>query len=311
VAGHEYPIVDGVPVFILPEKVQTIGIALASYEAAQNGRGSPLYLDTIGIPDDGRVRLARAWANKKNRSHIDPAISHLVGATCGHGYNDAVGRLTAYPIPQIPVNEGSNGSLLDLGSSWGRWSIAAARRGWRVVGLDPSLGAIMAARRAFNEENVSFVCGDARFLPFKEDVFRCVFSYSVLQHFAEADAELALAEIGRVLGRNGCAKIQMAHRGGLRSTFVRTRSNYMSGGQFRVRYWSLSQLRVAFTNKIGPTRVEAEAFGGLGLLSGDWRIVSAKAKLLTVISTGLKRVARIIKPLLWLADSVYVISTKR
>jgi hypothetical protein len=57
--------------------------------------------------------------------------------------------------------------------------------------------------------------------------------------------------------------------------------------------------------------VEAEAFGGLGLLSGDWRIVSAKAKLLTVISTGLKRVARIIKPLLWLADSVYVISTKR
>jgi uncharacterized protein YbaR (Trm112 family) len=34
---HEYPIVDGVPVFILVEKQQTIGIASASYDAAQSG----------------------------------------------------------------------------------------------------------------------------------------------------------------------------------------------------------------------------------------------------------------------------------
>ena len=39
------------------------------------------------------------------------------------------------------------GPLLDIGCSWGRWSLAAARKGYSVVGIDPSLGAVMAARR--------------------------------------------------------------------------------------------------------------------------------------------------------------------
>src|SRR5205085_2700917 len=158
---------------------------------------------------------------------------------CGHGYAHAMGRLAGYPIPRIPVGDGAGGLLLDLGCSWGRWSVSAARKGWKAVGLDPSLGAIMAARRAFqNERDVAFVCGDARFLPFKNDAFRCVFSYSVLQHFSEMDAELALAQIGRVLQQSGYSKIQMAHAGGLRSTYMRRRGDYQSGGVFRVRYWS-------------------------------------------------------------------------
>ena len=49
------------------------------------------------------------------------------------------------------VHAGSR--LLDLGSSWGRWSIAAARKGYSVVGLDPSLGAVLAARRG-HEDNL-------------------------------------------------------------------------------------------------------------------------------------------------------------
>lgn len=49
--GHDYPIVDGVPVFVSPDKEQTIGIARASYDAATNRRGGPLYLDTIGLAD--------------------------------------------------------------------------------------------------------------------------------------------------------------------------------------------------------------------------------------------------------------------
>jgi ubiquinone/menaquinone biosynthesis C-methylase UbiE len=126
---------------------------------------------------------------------------------------------------------------LDVDCNWGRWSISGARKGWHVVGIDPSLGAIMAARRAFqNERNVMFVCGDARFLPFKYNTLHSVFSYSVIQHFSEVDAETALGEIRRALGEDGCSKIQMAHRGGLRSTYIRTRSDYFSGGVFCVRY---------------------------------------------------------------------------
>jgi hypothetical protein len=66
----------------------------------------------------------------------------------------------------------------------------------------------------------------------------------------------------------------MANAHGFRSTYVRTRKNYLNQGNFRVRYWSLPKLKELFTEKIGPTTISAEAFGGLGLLAlvdGEWQ----------------------------------------
>jgi SAM-dependent methyltransferase len=194
--------VDGVPVFLLAEKEQTIGIATSALRAADDASGKPLYIDTLGVSEDERRRIERAWIAEWN---IDPAISYLIGATSGLGYANLIGRLDHYPIPDIPVGSGKGELLLDIGSNWGRWSVSAARKGWKVIGIDPSLGAIMASRRTFSGGglNISFVCGDARFLPFRAGTFRIVFSYSVIQHFSEEDAEKAIAEMGRVLGRGG------------------------------------------------------------------------------------------------------------
>src|SRR5262249_27020837 len=132
----------------------------------------------------------------------------------------------------------------------------------------------------------------------------------VIQHLSEDDVEMTLTEIGRTLTYDGFSKIQMAHRGGLRSTYIRTRSDYAGHGIFRVRYWSLDNLKRVFYKNIGPSNIIAEAFGGLGLLVDDWWIVSEKAKTLILISLILKNIARIFKPLIRIADSVYVISTK-
>jgi SAM-dependent methyltransferase/uncharacterized protein YbaR (Trm112 family) len=307
--GHSYPVVDGVPVFLLAEREQTIGIATASLQAAESATGAPLYVDTIGLTDDQRRAIEREWTAG---ARIDSVISYLIGATSGWGYVDLVGRLQNYPIPDIPVGRGNGELLLDIGSNWGRWSVSAARRGWRVVGIEPSLGAIMAAKRAFSGSglDIAWVCGDARFLPFKPDVFQCAFSYSVIQHFSEADAEMAIAEMGRVLRPGGAAKIQMANRGGLRSTYVRTRPTYLEGGSFRVRYWSLASMRQVFERHIGRTGLHAEAFGGLGLLAEDRTLVSSKAKMLIASSTVLKRLSAAVPALINFADSVYVTSVK-
>ena len=171
----------------------------------------------------------------------------------------------------------------------------------------------MAAQRSFSTAYpaISFVCADARFLPFKDNVFNCVFSYSVVQHFSEEDADVAIAEAARVLKRKGYAKIQLAHAGGLRSMYHRRRADYANAGVFRVRYWSLARMRDSFEKRIGPTKLTAEAFGGLGLLAEDWRFVSLKAKLVIACSTILKTMANWLSPLIRLADSVYVTSTKR
>jgi SAM-dependent methyltransferase len=302
--------VNAVPVFLLPYQEQTIGFANESLKAAESEIGSPLYVNTLGISEDRKRGVERDWILG---SKVDPVVSYLIGVTCGLGYVHLTGNLTTYPIPDIPIGSGDGELLLDVGSGWGRWSVYAARKGWRVIGIDPSLGAILAAKRAFHGMglDLSFVCGDARFLPFKSEVFQCAFSYSVLQHFSESDAEVVIAELGRVLRHGGFAKIQMAHKGGLRSLYVRSRRNYADTGIFRIRYWSLSSMHDVFIKKIGPTKLLAEAFGGLGLLPEDRKYVSVKARLLISISRLLKKLSLFVHPLIRLADSVYVISVKQ
>jgi len=305
--GHKFPVVNAVPVFLLPDQEQTIGSATESLKAAESEIGSPLYVNTLGISENHKRGVERDWILG---SKVDPVVSYLIGATCGLGYVHLTGNLTTYPIPDIPIGSGDGELLLDVGSGWGRWSVSAARKGWRVIGIDPSLGAILAAKRAFHGMglDLSFVCGDARFLPFKSEVFQCAFSYSVLQHFSESDAEVAIAELGRVLRHGGFAKIQMAHKGGLRSYVPRNNAN---SGFARVKYWSLSSMHDVFIKQIGPTKLLAEAFGGLGLLPEDRKYVSAKARLLISISRLLKKLSLFVHPLIRLADSVYVISVKQ
>lgn len=307
--GHRYPVVHGVPVFILPEKDETIGIAADSYRAASSRTGGPLYLDTLGLSEAEKAGIVSRW-DKGDK--VDPAVSYLVGATSGFGYLSLRGTMQNYPVPNIPLPSGQGRLLLDAGCSWGRWTASAARKGWRAIGIDPSLGAIMAAKRAFEAEGLQFwfVCGDARFLPFKAGTFDRVFSYSVIQHFSEPDAERAIEEFGRVLKVGGEAKIQMAQKFGFRSVYHRTRADYMQSGPFRVRYWSTAQLKRIFERKIGKTRIEAEAYGGLGLLAEDFQMVNGKAKLLIAGSIMVRALSRIVKPLAWIADSAYVIARK-
>jgi SAM-dependent methyltransferase len=302
--------VNGVPVFLLPDQQQTIGLATESLKAAESEIGSPLYVNTLGLSEHEKRGVERDWILG---SKVDPVVSYLVGATSGFGYVDLIGNLPTYPIPNIPLGSGDGELLLDVGSGWGRWSVSAARKGWRVIGIDPSLGAILAAKRAFSDMglDLSFVCGDARFLPFKSEIFQCAFSYSVLQHFSESDAEIVIAELGRVLRRGGFAKIQMAHKGGLRSLYLRNRRNYADGGIFQVRYWSLASMQNVFMTKVGPTKLLAEAFGGLGLLPEDRKYLSAKVRLLISISGLLKKFSLFVRPLIRLADSIYVISVKQ
>jgi SAM-dependent methyltransferase/uncharacterized protein YbaR (Trm112 family) len=310
-AGHRYPVVDGVPVFLCADKRQSLNVAYESLRAAESGIGGPFYLDTVGGLSEATRRTIEA--DLEHGAAIDPVVSWRVSATSGHGYASIQGRLKSYPIPDIPLAPTHKYQrLLDIGSNWGRWSLSAARKGWQVVAIDPSLGALMTARRmaAAEGQKIAVVCGDARFLPFKANAFHAVFSYSVLQHFDEAEAEMILAEIARVMKTSGVAKIQMAHRYGLRSTYHQIRSNYSKSDSFRVRYWTWSELQRVFESTIGPSIVSPEAFGGLGLVYSDRASVSPTVRLIINLSETLKRLTTFMPPLKYLADSVFVESRK-
>jgi SAM-dependent methyltransferase/uncharacterized protein YbaR (Trm112 family) len=313
--GHEFPIVDGVPVLLREDVPATIDVARASLARLRPEEGETLdpaglYLDTLGVSAAERTSIARLA--QSGTSAIDPVVQYLVGATCGRAYRDVTGRLADYPIPEIRLPRSSGERLVDIGCNWGRWSIAAARKGYAVIGLDPQLGAVLAARRVSHSLGLdaAFVCADARHLPIAPQSVDVIFSYSVLQHFGEDDLSAALDEIRRVLRDGGTSMVQMANAWGLRNACVIARRGARPARDFEVRYRSPSRLKAMFSGRIGPTSVSADCFLGLGLQVSDRMCVSALARAAITASEVLKRVARRIPRLAQFADSIYLRSTK-
>lgn len=312
--GHRYPVVEGIPVLLLEEAVPTIGLAAASLESAleyASGAGShdPWFTATLGISD---TEIAALLAQAEQReSPIDPVMRFLVGATNGILYRRLIGRIEEYPIPAIRLPEGGGSYLVDVGCSWGRWSIAAARKGYRVVGIDPSLGAVLAAQRITRSLGLEadFVVGDARHLPFRSGSFAVGFSYSVLQHLDRADARAAIREVGRVLAPGGRCLIQMPNRLGLRCIYHQARRRFRSPVGFEVRYWSVEELKRVFDAEIGAPDLSVDCFFGIGLQPDDAHLMSFPQRAVLAASEFLR--ARSERHF-WLrryADSLYIEAT--
>jgi SAM-dependent methyltransferase/uncharacterized protein YbaR (Trm112 family) len=306
---HRYPVVQGVPIMLLDNVPHTLDIAGRSLDAASGDRTSALCLDTLSLSDDekqGIVALAAAGGP------IDPVVAYLVAATNGLMYKHLIGRLDRYPIPPLPLPPGNGRRLLDIGCSWGRWTVAASQAGYEAIGIDPSLGAVLAARRAAAQIGVSsrYLVGDARHLPFPSGTFDAAYSYSVIQHFSRADAGRSVTEIGRVLRPDGFAKVQMPTRFGLRCLYHQARRGFREGRGFEVRYWTGSELERLFTAAIGPTRLEADCFFGIGLQASDAEILTPTLRRVLRASEWMKVRTRRWPALVCVADSVFAQSVK-
>jgi SAM-dependent methyltransferase len=296
---------------LLDDVPQTIPLAEMSLRRAlspedADSRAPELYLESLGISEDekqGVADLARQGAGA-----VDPVVSFLVGATSGHMYQDLIGTLGSYPIPELRMEEGRGRLLLDLGCSWGRWSIAAARKGYDVVGIDPSLGAVMAARRAARAVGIAsrYVVADARFLPFPDAAFDTVFSYSVLQHMSKDDVRLVLRQVARVLRPGGSSLIQMASGFGIRSLYHLTQRKFRSPERFDVRYWRPAEMLREFGGLIGPSTLSADCYFGLGLQSADAALMSRTKRFILRASRFMVRASRRVPPMALLADSIYI-----
>lgn len=89
---------------------------------------------------------------------------------------------------------GSPGAVLEVGCGTGR-NLPAYPRGARLVGLDPCLASLLAARR--KAPGVPLVLASAEALPFRATTFRAVVSSLVF--CSVPDPSRGLAEVDRVL----------------------------------------------------------------------------------------------------------------
>lgn len=288
-SGHRYPIVLGVPVMLVSESPVTHHQCEKSLRLAGQS-------ESLSVPETA------------DSQQIDPFVQKILVGTCGKLYSPLMGRLTAYPIPELRLPRSDGRLFLELGCNWGRWCIAAARAGYAPVGIDPSLEGVLAARRVSAQLGITgirYVVGDARHLPFRDGQFDVVFSYSVLQHFSKSDVRQALHATRRVLRPDGETLVQMPNRIGVRSIFNQLR-NFRDRGVFRVRYWTVGELQSAFGQEIGPSSIEVDGFFSLNAQEGDLSMLPFSSRVVVRTSARLRGLSQRLPFLRFFADSLYV-----
>src|SRR5262245_20795061 len=286
---HEYPLVGGIAVMLGGDRPDSHPYFEQSRRAAR------------GEAPAEAAGAAAGEAAGAAVGEIDPFVQQEIVNTNGILYEGVLGRLQRYPIPELPLPDTTDGlRLLDIGCNWGRWSIAASRRGYQAIGIDPGLAAVQAATRVSRalDQSPGFVVGDGRNLPFPDQTFDVVFSYSVLQHFSKDDAKASIREAARVTKPGGRVLIQLANLLGVRQLYNQARDTLRrEEGLFRVRRWTPGEMLSTFRELVGPARLSADGFFSLNAQVSDVDLLRPFPRTVVRASQLLKSVSLRVPPL--------------
>ncbi len=133
--------------------------------------------------------------------HADhPGFSGLTGSLCAWLFL-LIGRDTARLVADVS-DVGPSDVVVDIGCGAGNAARAAARRGARVTGVDPSPTMLRVARRATHGlPALTWAQGSAESLPVPDGSATAVWALATVHHWRDVDA--ALTEIVRVLAPGG------------------------------------------------------------------------------------------------------------
>lgn len=107
----------------------------------------------------------------------------------------------------------SSDKILEVGCGTGRFTIPLAKRGFNIVGYDPSPHMVKQAReKVENYSNISFKIGEGKSLDFEANLFDLVYSIRVLNHVESKEyAFLMISEMIRVAKPGGLILIEFAN----------------------------------------------------------------------------------------------------
>jgi SAM-dependent methyltransferase len=291
---HEYPIVGDIAVLLRRDIPDT----------------HPYFEESRRAGEHAHDRGEGVAAQPAGADEVDPFVQQEIVKTNGILYRGVLGGLRRYPIPTFPLPDTADGlRLLDVGCNWGRWSIAASRRGYKVIGIDPGIAGVQAAYRVSQAlgQTPAFVVGDGRSLPFPDATFDVVFSYSVLQHFSKDDAKASIREAARVTKPGGRVLIQLANLFGVRQLYNQARDTLRrEQNPFRVRRWTPGEMLSTFRELVGPSRLTADGFFSLNAQASDLDLLRPFPRTVIRASEALKSASERVPPLALVADSVFI-----
>ncbi len=145
---------------------------------------------------------------------------------------------------QIPLK---GKTILDWGCGIGRFTSNIAKKAKKVVGIDYAKGMIKeAAKRNKRARNISFLVMDGYNMTFKKNSFDAVIC---LGSFEAIDLDKALAEISRVLKKNGYISFSMRNKWGyikmLRNMFMKPKMYGKRKKYYEAKHYSMQEMKDA------------------------------------------------------------------
>jgi len=141
-------------------------------------------------------------------------------------------------------------SVLDIGCGTGNYSLALARLGLRVTGIDISSDMLARARAGASAAGleIDFIAGDARKLPFPDHSFAAVISVTALEFIPDPAA--ALMEAYRVLQPGGRLVVGVLARDGAWGRYYRAKAGCDPRSVFHyARFYTPRQLKEIMPGK--------------------------------------------------------------
>jgi uncharacterized protein len=245
------------------------------------------------------------------------AVQQQIAATNGIHFKDAVGRLSEYPIPPIPVKAATGAELLlDIGSGWGRWLVAAARKNYLPIGIDLRLEFCEVSRLVLKENgfNGYSIVADLKKLPFQNNVIDVVWSFSVIQHTHYDRLLGCIGSIQRILRDQGYCYLEFPNKNGIHNRFGPAKKYKDTGNDYNswdVRYYTPGEYNKIFRQFFDNFRYDNHSALGIGVLPGDIKYAKGvKSKMGILLSRSLSNLFEIVTPLKALSDSIYIKCSK-
>jgi SAM-dependent methyltransferase len=142
-----------------------------------------------GLRADGEQNLA------VEKQFYEDMFSDLKGVDDGHCITYGHERIYEF------VNQIERGTVLEAGCGGGHHGVALAKSGFDVTAIDLTVNGVRAARALAEHErqDIQYICGDIKRLPFEDKSFDICFCSLVLHHFIRMDN--LLKELSRVTKR--------------------------------------------------------------------------------------------------------------
>lgn len=299
---EQYPVVYGIPILITKKKCNELGL---NY-----------HKKTI------EKKILKSEEFQLNKFGVLKYIEKILLGTSGILYEN-IKNLKEYPIADLPfvkLSKNENKLLLDIGCGWGRWTINAAQKGYRSVGIDKSLSSLIAAKKIaekFKLKNCNFICCDVTQLPLKKGIFDKVFSFSFLQHFSENNLKIILQNIAQKMKKNGEFKTQIINKYSLRGLYNLFKIKYfrkkmikegridnkIDENNFSVRYFSIFKNYKIFKKYFIIKKLENYSFFTQAQFS-DFKIFSLKFKFYLLIAYTFNLMSNYIFFLKYFSDNI-------